>query len=513
MGHLTSTPNNTRHDLSISILLTALLTLTWLIYQPAIPGFFMLDDFDNLAALKGGVHDIPTLKDFLETGKAGKLGRPIAKLTFLINDNAWPSNPESFKQTNLLIHLLIGVILFCFARLALQPFMLRKQGDWVALIATGIWLVHPFHVSTVSYIVQRMAQLSSLFIIIAASIHLYMRLKYPALYTRHLIWLSISLVIIGSLAAFSKENGVLLPIYILVIEFTILSSNLPSRNFIWWRRVFIILPSIVLLSYIAYIPRWIGSYASRDFTLGERLLTEPVILLDYLTRFFTVRVHKLGLFQDDYPIYHNLLDVRALGSLLLILIVISSAVCFRKKYPIYAFGVLWFFAGHILESTTVSLELYFEHRNYLPLFGPVLAFTALFYLGIKRFSKDLSRVSPIFGALIISIASLTTWGYANEWGNPLRLFPIWSVEHPESPRAQRTYAHILASEGLPNAALDVLDSAYDQFPYDLSIPLMSINISCSFGSPLRYDLKSLALQIERYRITDGLRPALESLFE
>ena len=37
------------------------------------------------------------------------------------------------------------------------------------------------------------------------------------------------------------------------------------------------------------------------------------------------------------------------------------------------YGILFFLAGHALESSIFPLEIYFEHRNYLPAVGLALA--------------------------------------------------------------------------------------------------------------------------------------------
>ncbi len=473
----------------------------------------MLDDFDNLIVLKTEVKDATSLRDYLENGKAGPLGRPISKLSFLIDDNGWPSSPENFKRTNLLIHLLVGILIFSVVRMLLRPFIRNTQADWLALTVTALWLVHPFQVSTVSYVIQRMTQLSSLFIMAGIATHLSLRLRHPNIQPRHLVLLSSSLIFFGLLASFSKENGVLLPVYLIVIEFTVLAHLAVPKQFLWWRRIFIVLPVTILVGYLAYLPRWIDSYATRDFTLTERLLTQPVILVDYLSSFLSMRVQGLGLFQDDYPIYSSLFQPEVLGSIALLLTGLITAIKYRKRHPLFAFGVLWFIGGHLLESTTVSLELYFEHRNYLPLLGPLFTLIVLAYSGLKKISEDMSKLAPVFASIVIGIASITTWGYANEWGNPLRLLPLWSAEHPDSLRAQRTYAHVLASSGHANGALDVLDDTYERFPHDLSLPIISIDVSCRFSSPLRYELKNLAQTVKKHRLTDGLRPALQSLFE
>lgn len=473
----------------------------------------MLDDFDNLSALEVNVTDRQSLIAYLETGKAGPLGRPISKLSFLLDDNAWPSHPENFKRTNLLIHLLVGILIFAALRIILKIYFEKHTSDLLALFVTALWLTHPFQVSTVSYVVQRMTQLSSLFIVTGVITHLYIRTRFQKPQPEHVALLTASLIGFTLLASFSKENGVLLAVYLLTLEATVL-SRLPSTNiFLWWKRIFLILPTSILILYLAYLPNWTGSYATRDFSLTERLITQPVILVDYVTSFFNLRVHGLGLFQDDYPIYNSLTNPIAWTSLLLIITALIAAIKYRARFPLIAFGILWFLSGHILESTTVSLELYFEHRNYLPILGPLLAFSIACHRGIALISDELRKLSPLFGIAIIAITSMTTYGYATEWGTPLRLIPIWSAEHPNSPRAQRTFAQTLASAGETSGALDVLDDAYKRFPHDLSIPIISIDISCRFGRPLRYQISDLADNIKSHKWTDGLRPALQSLFK
>lgn len=501
-----------KHIILVSGLFGFILLLTWFIYQPALSGPFMLDDFDNLGALKGGVSDSVSLKNYLSNGNAGPLGRPIAKLSFLLDDNAWPSSPESFKRTNLLIHLLTGVFVFCAFRILFKFVLDQKQSDWFALLISAFFLVHPLQVSTVMYVVQRMTQLSGLFVITGVTFHLYWRSRFDSLEFKHLALMSITLIAFTLLAVLSKESGILLPVYLLVTELTVLASKPSSRIFLWWRRLCITLPSVVLLVYLSYLPRWLGSYANRDFTLTERLLTEPVVLLDYLSSITSMRVAGLGLFQDDYPIYPSLMEPTVFLSLLSISVSIGFALKLRKKYPLVSFGVLWFFAGHIIESTTVSLELYFEHRNYIPLIGPLVAVFYVVYKGLQKVSLDVAKLSPVFAGVVFTIASMTTWGYSSEWSSLRRIIPIWAAEHPDSPRAQRTYAQLLASMGLPGAALDVLDDAYQRFPYDLSLNIMSIDISCAFGRERRYEFNQLASVTANHRLTDGLRPALESLF-
>ncbi|MDX1756689.1 MAG: hypothetical protein R3175_11565 [Marinobacter sp.] len=502
-----------QHSILVSLCLMVLLVLGWTAFSPGLSGPFMLDDFDNLGALEVGVTDIRSFEEYMSMGNAGPLDRPISKLSFLLNDNAWPSDPESFKRTNLLIHLLVGVLVFIAARQVSRIFRKSDSADWIAIVCTGIWLLHPIQVSTVLYPVQRMAQLSALFVLAGVCFYFYMRCRVKEWNFRRLSILSVGLGVFGLLAVFSKENGALLPMFIAVAELTIFSKFDSDRLFAWWRRLCIWLPSLIILAYLLYIPRWMGGYTYREFTLVERIITEPVILWDYLFSMFSLQVHGLGLFQDDYPIYSSLLSPAAGAAALLTALALVGALLLRKKYPVLCFGVLWYFSGHLVESTTVALELYFEHRNYVSMFGVTLAFAYFAKAGFEKLSTEFARFYGVFLPALIMIVGAITYGYSTEWGDENRILTIWATEHPYSPRAQRTYAQHLANMGYPEAALDSLDVSHDSFPHDLSIPIMSMGISCAFNREQRYEPEALLEQFDAYQWTDGLRPAASHLSE
>lgn len=212
------------------------------------------------------------------------------------------------------------------------------------------------------------------------------------------------------LAAFSKENGALLPVFIAVLELTILAKWESGDLFKWWRRLAIWLPSAMIVLYLLYIPRWQGGYEFREFSLYERVLTEPVVLWDYLQSVFTLQVYKLGLFQDDFPIYSSLGNPKVLLAILGHTLVIALAFTFRSRFQLFAFGVLWFYAGHLIESTTVALEIYFEHRNYLPLVGLSFSFMAILGIVFQKVSNEFSRFYYVFAPLLLVITGAITWG-------------------------------------------------------------------------------------------------------
>jgi uncharacterized membrane protein YhfC len=89
--------------------------------------------------------------------------------------------------------------------------------------------------------------------------------------------------------------------------------------------------------------------------------------MDYLSLLWLPRPFSSGLFNDQYAASTSLIHpLSTLWALLAMVALISGAWWFRRRYPAWSLAVLFFFAGHLLESTSIPLELYFEHRNYVP---------------------------------------------------------------------------------------------------------------------------------------------------
>src|SRR5690606_38496251 len=94
-----------------------LLILAAVAYWPGVYGPFLFDDYPNLKNL-AELNGRPTWRSigiYLSLFP-GTPERPLATLSFLLNDAAWPSSPLGFKITNLMVHLLNGVLVFGLAR-------------------------------------------------------------------------------------------------------------------------------------------------------------------------------------------------------------------------------------------------------------------------------------------------------------------------------------------------------------------------------------------------------------
>ena len=346
-------------------------------------GPFLLDDFANLDALGkyGGIHNWETFKLYLSGDISGPGGRFISLLSLLINDNGWPSNPFLFKYTNLLLHLLTGILLtWLIYRLMLarrHPERRENRAALIALFTAALWLLHPLNISTTLYVVQRMAILSALFSIMGLLLYVGGRNLLASKPRQAYLWMTLSVTLCTPLAFFSKENGALLPLLILAMEYTVLrhpNSQQPASH---WILIFLGLPTLLLIGY--FVTHWyvvLAGYQIRPFTLTERLLTESRIVLQYLHHLLLPKLGGSGIFNENPVLSHGRLDP-PMTSIAAFVIITSTLGAWwaRVRYPLVSLAILFFFTGHLLESTFIPLELYFEHRNYLPsifLFLPLM---------------------------------------------------------------------------------------------------------------------------------------------
>lgn len=450
-----------------------------LVYWSGLTGPFLFDDHWNLSPLgaEGGIETVRDWLRFVLGGESGPLGRPVSLASFTLNAQGWPADPWPFKLTNLLVHLGNTILLHVLTRRLFQLCRISHATP-LATIAALLWALHPLHVSTVLYVVQRMAQLSLFFTLIGLILYIQGRLLAA---TRPRIGYLLMLTgIVGGtlLATLSKENGALLPLYALVLEATVIRFCGIRAPFKWrFGQTFMLrLPLLALAGYFIYsAPTWLNRYLNRDFSLLQRLGAEGPILWDYLKLFALPRLSGGGLFHDvtvsDFP------ALAVVAAWLGIALVLMLAWRLRLRAPMVAAGLLWFFSGHAMESTFLPLELYFEHRNYLPYVGLVWALMAV----LSKLPVRL--LFAVTGPLLVLWAGMTHL-QARVWGDKQVAAQIWLKEQPGSLRATQFAAGIMQATGSFDASRKLIHSYTERHPDNPMALLQRIELDCIAGAPV-----------------------------
>ncbi len=461
-----------------ALALIAMLAAGWLVYRPALGGTFLLDDHSNLAGLQS-VNDADSALHFVLTGDSGPLGRPLALASFLPQASAWGRDATPFIHVNILIHLLNGLLLFLLswqlARVVLHD---RRDAPMLALATTAVWLFMPLLASSSLLIVQRMTTLSATFVLSGLNAYMVAKENLAERAGIALTSMSILLVTFTLLAVFTKENGALLPVFVLVIELTLLRSPGSLTPLQWnvWRGVFLAMPVLLIVTFLfAQVPYSDELVARREFTAAERLFSEARILWEYLFSAFFAPGAELGPFHEARAANALFFEPWTTAAVIAWIVAAFAAIRSRKRCPIAAFAVFWFLAGHLLESTTIPLELYFEHRNYLPIIGPVFALCFVVFR-IQGRLRDLSRIALAVYA-VINAAIL--FGVTSMWGNPLLAATFWHSQDPASVRAATTLASQQLSTMGPEPAIRTLSNFAGRYPQYAYIRIPELNLACA----------------------------------
>lgn len=508
-----------RHHL---IVLALVIGVCLLLYWPALHGPFLFDDFPNLAALTSIDH-LGSWRDlgiYLSQPRSFP-GRPLAMLSFLPQKASWPDHSFPFKLVNLIIHVLNGLLVYRLTWLLGCRYYgsdrhlseaVTSRASIAALLATAAWLLDPIQISGVLLVIQRMTLLMASFVLLGLLAYLKGLLDEDAPARRRGLWMALGLSACMVLAFLCKENGVLLPLFALVLDATVLRAQvakLPS-GLRWWRRMLIWPVVVFVLGYLLSQLAHLGSDGgTRDFTLGERLLTEPRVVFDYLSNIFLPRFGLYGLYHDGFAISRSVLTPwTTLPAIIGILGAAVLGFVSRRRWPLLALAILWYLGGQLIESSTVMLELYFEHRNYVPIIGPFIAIA----LGVVGTHEPLLRKRLMGVAILWLVASaFTTFLSARVYASEDSLAMAWAAKQPESVRAQSMLAGRFYQHGQMTQALATVESALDKHPDDAGLAENRVYLKCVRGDLTDLDMQALTTLLRTAPFNRGAFTNMETL--
>jgi len=377
----------------------------------------------------------------------GQLYRPVANLSFALNWYFGQGNPFGYHLVNLLVHILTAVFLYKTTLLLLSPSSFEKKPDqdhlFIALLSAILWAINPIQIQAVTYIVQRMASMGAMFFVF--SLYTYIRARQTERFAQR-AWRLFACSLFFLLALGCKENTVTLIPSLLLIELLFFEKkdrfSQAIRAVLIAANIVFIFASIYFLVSHGYLHALTTPTGSRPFSLLERLLTQPSILLFYLSLLLYPSPDRLSI-DHSFPLSTSLLHPwTTLPALLGIIALLVFAVLQRRRTPLLSFAILFFFINHLVESTIIPLELIFEHRNYLPSFFLFLPVAAGIHWAIKR-SASYSRLvhGALIGVIPLLLIAIGLGAYSRNqvWATEESL---WADAITKAPNNARPYAKL-----------------------------------------------------------------------
>jgi len=462
------------------LLYVFLIVLVFHVYAHSKDGPFVFDDLHNIAenphiqishldweSLRGAAFESP-----LPT-------RPIANLSFALNYYFNQLDSRGFRLANVLIHLGNGLLLLLFLKATLRTpvfrdFKVRRQ-RYMPFAAVTIWIVNPVHTQSVSYIVQRMNSLATLFYLLAFLLYVYARLSK---YQRRRWYLLAASLLAFLLALGSKENSITLPFFIFLYEwyfFRDLDYQWLKKNYFYPLAILVFWLGMASI-YFNFHPE-ATTFPDYEFTnpsLAQRFMTQSRVIIFYIFLFLFPHPSRLNL-DHHFPISLSPFDPpTTLLAMLAIIALLATAVLCARRERLLSFCILWFLGNLLIESSVPGLDMVFEHRTYLP--------TVLISMVIVMFLYySVAHIWARRAVLLVFVAIGTLWTHErNEiWANNLALWDDTVKKSPAKARPSSNLGIAYGELGQLEESIHYLQQAvhlkpdYEEPRFNLALSLLA----------------------------------------
>ncbi len=370
--------------------------LTFLVYSNTFHASFHFDDTPSIV-------ENYTIRNLNNVPGMLINNRGIATATFAINYAIGGLNVVGYHIVNLAIHITNSILVYFLIFLTLARIeSLRGNAKKIALYTALLFAVHPIQTQAVTYVVQRMETLASMFMLIGLLL-LIKGAETSKTSARVLLYGAVA--VSYWLGFYSKEIAITLPAVLFLYDYCFLSGGGNQKV---TARLPLYLVLIAMLAFFATrtltglqeTPGGSAGFNVQSITAKEYMLTQFNVLIYYITLLFVPINQNL---DYDFPVSKGLFEVPLVKegtvlnipipppivSLIILMVIIGFAIYLFTHYAsrithhgrLIAFFILWFF---IILSPTSSfipiIDVIFEHRLYLASAG----FFLLFSLGFDR---------------------------------------------------------------------------------------------------------------------------------
>ncbi|MDY6989215.1 MAG: tetratricopeptide repeat protein [Thermodesulfobacteriota bacterium] len=431
--------------------------------------------------------------------------RPLGNITFALNYYFHQYRLRGYHVVNTFIHVINAILVYALVTMTLtimgyglENASSEKQytasggehpmGRYpslnpsvIAFFAALLWLINPLHIQSVTYVVQRLNSMATMFYLVSLLLYIQGRLvqragpvgseptkrekgqrpsmEHPSGPTskgKPMPWWGVVLfagaALCWILALGCKQTAASLPIFVLLYEwyfFQDLRGDWPrgKMTYLLGAMILFLLVAMVFTG-LNPLKTIISRYEIYDFTMAERMLTEFRVVVYYLSLLFFPHPSRLNL-DYDFAISRSFLEpLSTLSSFLLIAGAMGLALYLAKRERLISFSILWFFGNLVIESSIFPLALIFEHRTYLPsIFVITVAVVVVFRYARPRW------VAMTIVCVLALFCSMWTYERNEVWSDELSLWKDCVEKSPGLARPRNNLGLALAKQGKNEEAI------------------------------------------------------------
>jgi protein O-mannosyl-transferase len=390
--------------------------------------------------------------------------RGLTNLTLALNCRLTGLSLPALHLTNIALHAGCGILVWLLLR-RLTP------GDWPPLCGALLFVAHPVQTQAVTYLIQRATVLGAFFFLLAVLGSLRARQALAAGSSRSApayLWPYLGAVAAGACAVLAKENTATLPLLLLAYDRLFpLPGGRSWRQTLYDSLPFCLAPLLLGVAMLAVVAN----------TGGEKILYVPLASTEHngplhylVTQFSVIWVYLRLLLlpygqalEHNYPVVAELFTLQNLCALAGLLVLGWGTWRIRRRQPLLAFGVVWFFLALAVESSIIPLDPLFEHRLYLPFPGFILVLLA----GLPALLGERRALALLGGALLV--CAPLTWQRNALWNDPIALYEDNLRHVPGSERGNETLAVLYGKVGRFEEERQLLEETNRLYPENLIV--------------------------------------------
>jgi Tfp pilus assembly protein PilF len=422
--------------------LVLIFSLTSVIYSPSLNGDFVFDDYLTIVE-NDHVLKYSTFHNFIRE----KRERIIPFLTFNLQHKYYGIEPYPYHLFNLGLHISNAVLVFILMIILTKFFKHAKKYPYLPYITTLIFAVHPVQTQAVSYITQRFTLFAAFFSLLSIVCYLLTlkNIDIESVIFRKTVRIGF-LVFALSFSFFaylSKENAFILPLMIILFNLFFPLTKTKNRFVPIFLYFLVALTAFYLLFFFDKNTD-LNTFSKITAMNRNTSISRSVYFLSQskaVIRYFSLSMLPVNQNIDyDYSDYLKR-DSKTIASCLFIALLLIFAFRYKKRFPLFTFGIVFFFTGLLIESSFFPIDdIIFEHRLYLPSLGVFIIFSNVFCALISR--KLWKKTALVLLFLYISILSYLTFQRNYIWQNEINL---WTDSVKKSPYKARPYSNLGAA--------------------------------------------------------------------
>src|SRR3990172_5417520 len=434
-----------------AIVLLTILSIT--VYSTSLKNSFALDD-EELIIKNEYIKELKNIplffistKTLSTTGQGEIAYRPLETTSFAVDYFLWKLNPLGYHLTSLFFHIL-NSILVCFL------FNILQKDKIISLLAALIFAVHPVHVENVAFIGARSYLISTFFYLL--SFYMYCT-SYDS--DKKMYQLIISMICFA-MALLSKELAITMSAIIILYDALFQREERFIDKLRYRHTPFLVIAILYLLLRQSVLP----GLAQNPYLAGNlyyTMLTEIQGLTYYYIKNlifpFPSNLYFV-IYNLNLPIVTSLFDLKAISSLVVVVLCLSLAFIYCRKRKEVSFFILWFFIALLPFLNIIPINTLFANRFlYLPSIGFCFILAFIFRTTYIKYDRvSLKLFSFIILVIIILYYSLITFKENRTWTDD---YSLWSATVKRTP--DNDVAHYnLGNSFLKEGELDRAEAEY-----------------------------------------------------